>query len=115
MLTGKLEIKSSFSEYKEYIGKEIELASPDQDAVGQAAAAKDISNAFSLHFLGVIGDDYTPAEDARYSKLILILDRERDRVKQLAHEGHRLPFVAVEYFQDISRSYYGLHRPGGNA
>ena len=33
----------------------------------------------------------------------------------MAYEGHRLPFVAIEYFQDISRSYYGLHRPGGNA
>ena len=65
--------------------------------------------------VGVYGESFTPAKDPMFTKLVAILERERSRIQDLVHSGVRLNFLAIEYYQEISRSYYRLQRPGGNA
>ena len=67
-----------------------------------------------IRSVGVWVDGYVPANDQKFSNLLELLNREKQRIKELASFA-RLPFVVIEYYQEISRNYYGLHREGGNA
>ena len=108
-------IRELFPSYREYALLEINRATPNSAAVKAAAESKELGNAIIAGMFGVYGDSYTPSEDSKFESLIQILDRERSRIKELAHAGAHLPFGAIEHFQETSRTYFGLHRAGGNA
>ena len=114
MLEKPATIKENFALYKDHVRQEIESASPDKAAVSQAAFNHGLGSAFLSGLTGISTSGYTPSEDEKFTMLISLLGRERQRMKGLAHNAP-LPFAAIEHFQEVSRVYLGLHRPGGNS
>lgn len=108
-------IRELFPSYREYVLLEIRKVTPDSSAVKKTAESKELGNAIMAGVFGIYGDSYTPSEDSRFRNLIQMLDRERSRIKELAHAGAHLPFGAIEHFQETSRTYFGLQREGGGA
>lgn len=102
-----------FKEYRHYALTELATVSPDSGYLEAVVQNREAVNK-GLEIFGVIGKDYTPANDRKYAQAIVLLDRERDRVKRLASMSP-LPYEAISYYQEISRLYLGLHRPGGAA
>lgn len=107
-------IPTKFSEYRENVALEIQHISPGQEHINLNTAAKEFTNQVLIGSLGIWTDGYIPAKDEKCFQLIELLSREKKRIKELATVA-RLPFIAIEYYQEISRNYYGLHREGGNA
>lgn len=103
-----------FQDYKEYVSLEIQSVSPGQEHINSNVVAKELANQILIRSVGVWVDGYVPANDQKFSNLLELLNREKQRIKELASFA-RLPFVVIEYYQEISRNYYGLHREGGNA
>ncbi len=108
-------ITELFPSYREHALQEINQATPDSSAVKSKAALHEFKKEVVAGVFGVYGNSYTPSEDSKFGDLIQILERERSRIKELAHAGAHLPFGAIEHFQETSRTYFGLHREGGNA
>ena len=107
-------ISSEFEQYKEAAFLEINTASPDQGHIDGSVAANELMNGILIGAFGVWTGGYIPANDAKCKDLINLLTREKKRIRELANSC-RLPFIVIDYYQQISRSYYGLHRDGGNA
>ena len=107
-------ISSKFEQYKEAAFLEINTASPDQGHIDGSVAANELMNGILIGAFGVWTGGYIPANDAKCKDLINLLTREKKRIRELANSC-RLPFIVIDYYQQISRSYYGLHRDGGNA
>lgn len=107
-------IPTKFSEYRDNVALEIQYASPGQEHIDSNTAVKKFANGVLIGSLGVWTDGYIPAKDEKCFRLIKLLSLEKKRLKELATVS-RLPFMAIEYFQEISRNYYGLHREGGSA
>ena len=107
-------ISSQFEQYKEAAFLEINTASPDQGHIDGSVAANELMNGILIGAFGVWTGGYIPANDDKCKDLINLLTREKRRIRELA-SSCRLPFVVIDYYQQISRSYYGLHRDGGNA
>ena len=107
-------ISSQFEQYKEATFLEINTASPDQEHIDGSVAANELMNGILIGAFGVWTGGYIPANDAKCKNLINLLTREKKRIRELANSC-RLPFIVIDYYQQISRSYYGLHRDGGNA
>ncbi len=108
-------ITELFPSYREHALQEINQATPDSSAVKAKAALHEFKKEVVAGVFGVYGNSYTPSEDSKFGDLIQILERERSRIKELAHAGAHLPFGAIEHFQETSRKYFGLHREGGIA
>lgn len=107
-------VKQHFTAYKEYVNQELEGAWPDTNAISQAQFNRGMSKALLSGMLGIGIGDYTPSQDKKFTALMSVLERERTRIKRLAHNAG-LPYIAIEHFQEVSRTYYGLQRPGGKA
>lgn len=107
-------ISSKFEQYKEATFLEINTASPDQEHIDGSVAANELMNGILIGAFGVWTGGYIPANDAKCKDLINLLTREKKRIRELANSC-RLPFIVIDYYQQISRNYYGLHRDGGNA
>ena len=107
-------ISSKFDEYREFVTLEIQAASPSQNHINEKVAAKEFMNQIAIRTIGVWTSGYVPANDKKFSDYLRLLEREKKRVKELARRT-RLPFDAIEYYQEVSRTYYGMHREGGNA
>ena len=107
-------ISSQFEQYKEATFLEINTASPDQEHIDGSVAANELMNGILIGAFGVWTGGYIPANDAKCKDLINLLTREKKRIRELANSC-RLPFIVIDYYQQISRNYYGLHRDGGNA
>lgn len=107
-------IKDEFIAYKEYVTQEIYRSRPDELDVSQAALSHGLNSAFLSGMFGIATSGYIPAGDSKFATLVSVLERERKRMKQLAH-NIGLPYIAIEHFQEASRAYFGLQRPGGNA
>ncbi|MAD07008.1 MAG: hypothetical protein CMP86_06330 [Gammaproteobacteria bacterium] len=107
-------ISSQFEQYKEATFLEINTASPDQEHIDGSVAANEFMNGILIGAFGVWTGGYIPANDAKCKDLINLLTREKKRIRELANSC-RLPFIVIDYYQQISRNYYGLHRDGGNA
>ena len=107
-------ISECFEQYKEATALEMSCFSPGQEHIDKNVAAKEFVNGVLIGGLGVWTKGYIPANDQKFQNLINILSREKKRVRELADVA-RLPFIVIDYYQEVSRSYYGLHREGGNA
>ena len=107
-------IGSKFDQYREFVSLEIQAASPGQDHINGNVVFKEVGNQILLRTFGVWTSGYVPANDKKFSDYLRLLEREKKRVKELARST-RLPFDVIEYYQEVSRTYYGMHREGGNA
>ena len=79
-------------------------------------AFQDLSNRYYSSILPnvTILPGQVPSNILEFEGIIYFLDLQRNRIKELAKVA-RLTSAPMQYYQDISRQFYGLHRPGGLA
>lgn len=103
-----------FPEYRDYVDIEIASSSPGQQYLTQKHGEREALNELLIQFAGTWTKGYVPVNDQKFSAMLKILEREMARVKELT-QYTRLPFQIIEHYQEIARTYYGLHREGGSA
>jgi len=103
-----------FPEYKSYVDIEIAMASPGQQYLFKKHGEREALNELLLRFAGTWAKGYTPVNDQKFTPMLNLLEREMKRVKELT-QYTRLPFQVIEHYQEMARTYYGLHREGGSA
>lgn len=108
------QITSHFKEYRNNAESLLELMHPGDDYILNKAKEAERKSDLSIASNGPALDGYIPAKDQACHEFLLQLDSERSNIKELASLG-RLPFIAIEFYQEISRRFYGFHREGGNS
>ena len=108
------DLKLAFGKYKDAFYALIAAASPEEGHFAGKQACHALGNALAIGFLGWwVTDGYVPANDPKFAKMLQILEGERDQLRDLVEKLGAFSSLIL-FYQEVSRLFYGLHRPDGS-
>ncbi len=114
ILVDNSDINSLFKNYASLVEGEMQLLSPGCEYLAEQNLLAERRSDQNIKAGGSGLPGYTPVKDPEWQSFFKVLVRERGQIQDLASKV-KLPFAAINFYQDISRSYFGLQREGGSS